>query len=170
MPGLWVRTAIYSLVVPGGLLLAIPLAIRHIGSPPLTDPAAWAQVLGWCAVGLGAGWYLHCALAFVRRGRGTPNPLDPPRSLVVSGPYRWSRNPMYLGIWSALLGQVAAWPSWPMIGYLAGSVVAIYALVRGYEEPRLRRRFGAAYRDYCARTGRFLPRIGRQDRAPATSP
>lgn len=146
-------------MVPGGLLIGIPVAIRHWGSDPVLGVPSWVAS-AWVLVVCGFGLYLWCAVDFVRRGHGTPNPLDPPRQLVIAGRYRRVRNPMYLGIWIALLGHAVLWPSWPMLGYLVGSVVAVVGIVFGYEEPKLRRQFGAEYREYCANSGRFLPRLG----------
>ena len=148
----------YSLVVPGGVCGVVPWAIQRWGTPPWTVAAPWSVAAGWTALGLGAALYLWCAWDFVSRGEGTPNPLDPPRRLVVAGPYRLVRNPMYLAVWLALLGHCLRWPAVPMVGLFVGSVVFVLAFVLGYEEPALTRRFGDAYTRYRTQVPRFLPR------------
>jgi protein-S-isoprenylcysteine O-methyltransferase Ste14 len=96
---------------------------------------------------------------FVVRGRGTPNPLDPPRRFVASGLYRHVRNPMYVSLGLAVAGEAALWQSrtvllvplllWPLV----------HLFVTRYEEPHLRAAFGAEYEDYLRRVPRWLPRL-----------
>lgn len=103
---------------------------------------------------------LRSAFAFAWEGRGTPAPFDPPRSLVVTAFYRYVRNPMYVGAVLTVIGETT----------LFGSVVAglEYAFVFAtgsllfvlfYEEPALRRKFGAEYEEYCRHVPRFIPRV-----------
>ncbi len=106
----------------------------------------------------GAGLGLWCGALFMVRGRGTPAPFDPPTRFVAVGPYRWVRNPMYVGGLGLLVG-VASWlrsPGVLMLAAFAG--VAAHLFVVGVEEPALFRRFGASYDAYRRSVRRWLPR------------
>jgi protein-S-isoprenylcysteine O-methyltransferase Ste14 len=92
-------------------------------------------------------------------GKGTPAPFDPPRRLVIRGPYRYLRNPMYLGAALALLGAALFYRSLPLLGYVGGFLLVTHGFVVWYEEPTLGRLFGAEYQAYRTRVRRWLPRI-----------
>jgi protein-S-isoprenylcysteine O-methyltransferase Ste14 len=95
---------------------------------------------------------------FVVRGRGTPAPFDPPRQFVATGPYRYVRNPMYVGA-MLIFGGLSLYLRWlAVLGFTAGWLLLIHAFVVFIEEPGLRDRFGATYEDYCHRVHRWLPR------------
>ena len=120
---------------------------------------SWLRPLGWVLLVAGGAIAASCVAMFVTRGRGTPAPFDPPRVFVAGGPYRYVRNPMYVGAVLSLLGGglVAASPA---IVLLAGGFwLLAHALVLFYEEPALERRFGAAYSHYRSQVNRWLPRI-----------
>lgn len=110
---------------------------------------------------LGFALALRCVWDFGRTGHGTPAPIAPPTRLVVVGPYRYVRNPMYLGFITGWIGL------WVVFGRanLTTLVIAltvgigVSAFVVLYEEPTLRSKFGAAYDEYCANVPRWLPRI-----------
>lgn len=121
------------------------------------DPS---QLVGATAVVIGVALLLTCIWEFARSGRGTLSPADPPTTLVVRGLYRYVRNPMYLGVTSILLGEVLLTGSRPLFLYWAIWFLAVNVFVRGYEEPTLRRRFGASYEEYTRRVGRWLPKFG----------
>jgi len=89
--------------------------------------------------------------------------MDPPRHLVVRGPYRFVRNPMYLGMVLVLLGELSLAFSLGFAGYIAGWFACIHLLVVLYEEPTLRRKFGADYERYTKEVGRWLPSLHRKD-------
>lgn len=103
--------------------------------------------------------YVWCVWEFATRGHGTPAPIDPPKHLVITGLYRYVRNPMYTGLIVWLVGLSILYESWTMLAY-AGAVCAIFnAAVFLYEEPTLRRQFGDAYVDYCKSTPRWAPNL-----------
>lgn len=122
-------------------------------------PPGWLRPAGWVLLVAGGAIAASCVAVFVTRGRGTPAPFDPPRVFVASGPYRYVRNPMYLGAVLALLGGglVAASPAIVLLA--AGFWLLAHAFVLLYEEPALARRFGAAYVHYRSQVNRWLPRI-----------
>lgn len=121
--------------------------------------------LGLVIAGLGALIALSCIWVFATRGRGTPAPFDAPRVFVASGPYRFVRNPMYLGAAGVIAGMGIFLRS-PSIVLLAGGFLLFFHLfVVLYEEPVLRERFGASYVDYTRAVDRWLPTSGRPRRA-----
>lgn len=116
---------------------------------------------GWIVVAVGLAIGLPCVWEFAWRGFGTPAPFDPPRRLVVTGPYRFVRNPMYVGFGLVLLGEAIVFPNsakvlLPLIVILWG---AVSLFIIGYEEPTLRRMFGAEYEAYCRQVRRWIPRL-----------
>jgi len=118
----------------------------------------WARLPGLVLVVLGAALALWCIGAFALVGRGTPAPFDAPREFVAVGPYRYVRNPMYLGALLILVG-VALFLGWPSaLAVAAGFVLLAHVFVLLYEEPTLERRFGASYREYKRAVERWLPR------------
>lgn len=118
----------------------------------------WARWIGLAVALAGAALGVSCLVWFVRQGRGTAAPFDPPRELVAGGPYRWVRNPMYLGGAGVLLGCGLALGS-PAIVLLAATFCGIaHVFVVLYEEPTLGRRFGASYQRYRRSVRRWLPR------------
>jgi protein-S-isoprenylcysteine O-methyltransferase Ste14 len=117
--------------------------------------------LGWIVVAIGAAIGLPCVWQFAWRGLGTPAPFDPPRRLVISGPYRWVRNPMYIGAGLAFIGEGVVYPNltWLMLAMVAGLFIFVTFFVIGYEEPTLRRTFGSDYEAYCRQVRRWIPRL-----------
>jgi protein-S-isoprenylcysteine O-methyltransferase Ste14 len=153
---LWVKISVFTALVPGTVILYIPY--RLLAKPgaffPFA-PLALALPAALCLLA-GVAVYLRCAWDFAVFGQGTPAPLDPPKRLVVAGLYRWTRNPMYLGVLLALLAEALGFLSLGLLAY-AGVVAAIFhAFIVLYEEPNLRKRFGSAYTAYC----QAIPRWG----------
>lgn len=124
---------------------------------PRREPA---RLLGALPALAGAALMLACVWRFGAQGEGTPAPFDPPRRLVVRGPYRYVRNPMYWGMGLFLLGEAALFAdaSVRLVLYGAALVTAVNLFLRLYEEPSLRRRFGEDYARYCSEVGRWIPR------------
>ena len=129
----------------------------------------WA-VSGWAAprfwpgfvvVAAGAFVVLRAFVRFVLEGRGTPAPVAPTEELVVGGDYRFVRNPMYVGVVTAILGQALLFLDLRVLAYgvLAWAVMA--AFVRWYEEPVLLQRYGAQYDAYRRSVPAWVPRFRR---------
>jgi protein-S-isoprenylcysteine O-methyltransferase Ste14 len=150
-----VRNVLFSLVVPGLGAVLLPWWILR-GSRPAPLGPGW---LGVIPVGAGLVLYLACVRVFGVVGRGTPGPWDAPRQVVTAGPYRWVRNPIYLSALLVVLGEAWTFQSWALLGYAAAMAVGFHLFVVGYEEPHLRRAFGAAYIHYTRRVHRWLPRL-----------
>lgn len=119
-------------------------------------PDHWAGLL---SIAAGTALLLVCIVEFARTGRGTLSPVDPPRTLVVRGPYRYVRNPMYLGVTLIVLGEVLLTRSRGLLLYWLVWFAGVNLLVLGYEEPALLRQFGPAYERYRAAVRRWIPRL-----------
>jgi protein-S-isoprenylcysteine O-methyltransferase Ste14 len=100
-----------------------------------------------------------CVHRFAVQGRGTLAPWDPPERLVVQGLYRWVRNPMYVGVLLVLAGWAICFRSTTLATYALIVGVGFHLRVVLVEEVRLREQFGRAFRDYCERVPRWVPRI-----------
>jgi protein-S-isoprenylcysteine O-methyltransferase Ste14 len=107
------------------------------------------------------GWVgmLWCFWNFTVNGRGTPAPIDPPKELVAIGLYRFVRNPMYVAGLVALIGWILWSPSLPLIAAPILFYVAAHLFVTLYEEPTLKKKFGAAYEEYCRKVPRWIPKL-----------
>lgn len=152
------RAITYAALFVGFVLVFLPARILRwsgIGAPA---PGGLAGVAGLVLGAAGVGLAVWCILAIAVVGKGTPAPFDPPRRLVARGPYRAVRNPMYIGAGLALAGASLLYRSAALLGFAAGFLIVCHLFVLVYEEPTLRRMFGAEYDDYCGRVGRWWPR------------
>ncbi|CAN5815525.1 isoprenylcysteine carboxylmethyltransferase family protein [soil metagenome] len=153
------KTLLFTLVVPGTVAGGIPYLLLVYGRslPPL--PAGPLRYAGGVLLVLGVLIYLWCAAEFTFRGHGTPSPTDSPRELVVTGLYRYSRNPMYVGIASTLFGTALFFQSAEVLLYATLVLLGFHLRVIYYEEPKLERSFGASFRRYRQEVPRWLLRL-----------
>ncbi len=156
------RSALWTCLMPGLVTVYLPWRFFHAwrsglawGSPPV--------LLGLALVAAGAGLLAACIWEFAHFGRGTLAPVDAPKALVVQGLYRFVRNPMYVGVVTLLAGELALWPSVGLLVYIAAGAAWIHGFVVLYEEPALRRRFGASYARYASSVHRWVPRPPRRE-------
>jgi protein-S-isoprenylcysteine O-methyltransferase Ste14 len=117
------------------------------------------RVLGVLLVFVSVLALLESFARFALQGAGTPAPLFPTRHLVVTGLYRYVRNPMYLAVLLTILGQAIFFGSVPVMAYGALVWLAFHLFVLAYEEPTLRKTFGAEYAEFCANVPRWVPRL-----------
>jgi protein-S-isoprenylcysteine O-methyltransferase Ste14 len=159
---LWLaaRSAAWTVLIPGVFAGYVPWRYFGLGDVAL-DLRRAEHVAGALGIGVGAALLLACIWHFARRGRGTLSPVDAPRTLVVSGPYRYVRNPMYLSVTVIVLGEVLLTGSRGLLVYWVVWFTVENLFVLGYEEPTLRRRFGDEYQRYCREVRRWIPRIPR---------
>lgn len=151
---LLLRNLVFTAVVPGAGGLYVPwLILTHGGPTPA--PGAWYALV---VIAGGIVLYAACVLFFGAVGRGTPGVWGSPRSVVTVGPYRWVRNPIYLSALLIVSGEAWLFLSPQLLLYAVGLAVAFHLLVVGFEEPRLRRRFGVAYETYLDTVPRWVPR------------
>jgi protein-S-isoprenylcysteine O-methyltransferase Ste14 len=123
-------------------------------------PGALAlRAIGGVLIVAGAIVLVHAFARFVTEGLGTPAPVAPTAHLVVGGLYRHVRNPMYLGVLAAIIGQALLLRQASLIGYAAVVGIAFALFVRGYEEPVLAERYGAEYESYRRAVPGWWPRV-----------
>jgi protein-S-isoprenylcysteine O-methyltransferase Ste14 len=137
---------------------------------------AWTplRVAGLALLGAGVLVLVAAFVRFVVEGVGTPAPIAPTQRLVIGGPYRYVRNPMYLAVVAVIVGQALALGQPGLLTYAAVVGAATAAFAHGYEEPTLRRQFGAQYQAYRRAVPAWWPRRhpwqpGQERHPPATS-
>jgi len=147
------RNIVFTIVVPGAGGFYVPWVIlSRNGSLPA--PVAWFTLP---VVVAGVALYVWCVWEFATTGRGTPGLWDAPRRVVAAGPYRWVRNPIYISAFLIVAGQAWLFGSLALLLYAIGLVGACHLFIVGYEEPRLRRRFGESYEAYLRTVSRWIP-------------
>jgi protein-S-isoprenylcysteine O-methyltransferase Ste14 len=153
--------AIAALPFVVAVLIPIWLARRSNVTPALgsTAPQALAQIAGVCLLTIGLALFVSSLRRFARDGRGTLAPWDPPRRLVVSGPYRYVRNPMISGVMLVLFGEALILLSRPHGSWTMTFLVVNAIYIPLLEEPQLAQRFGASYAEYRAHVPRLFPRL-----------
>ncbi len=156
MPTL-MRAVTYAALFTAFVLVFLPARLLEWAGARPPASIGPGQLAGIAAVLAGGALALWCVLAFAVVGRGTPAPFDPPRRLVVRGPYRYVRNPMYLGAGGALAGAGVYYASAALLAFTAVFLLVAHLFVLGYEERALGRRFGAEYEGYRRRVRRWLP-------------
>jgi protein-S-isoprenylcysteine O-methyltransferase Ste14 len=120
-------------------------------------PARLIQVGGIALIGLGLGLFAASLGRFTTEGRGTLAPWDPPRRLVVRGPYRYVRNPMISGVLFILFGEALLLGSRPHLTWALVFLALNLLYIPLLEEPQLHHRFGASYQEYRHHVPRFVP-------------
>jgi protein-S-isoprenylcysteine O-methyltransferase Ste14 len=152
------RTLIFTILVPGSVTVLIPCWILR--SRPSADYEISAFRLGGILpIVLGAAVYFSCAWEFVKTGVGTPAPIDAPKALVARGLYRYTRNPMYVGVASILVGEAVFFQSLRLLAYALIVGLLFHAFILLYEEPTLRRKFGPSYEEYLKAVPRWIPNL-----------
>ena len=158
-PGALLGSAIFLVIAPGTLAVYIPWAMtRWRIAPPLFAFSAF-RVLGALMIAAGLPVLLDSFARFAIQGLGTPAPVAPPQHLIVTGLYRYVRNPMYVAVSLLIFGQGFLFGDIPLLEYGLVVCLGFFAFVLLYEEPALRRKFGDEYRLYCARVPRWIPRL-----------
>lgn len=153
--------AVVGGVVPGLLTGWWDRAAGALGGP-------YVAAVGVALVCAGATVMVGSFVRFVTEGLGTPAPIAPAERLVVGGLYRHVRNPMYVAVLAAIVGQAVLLQRPVLWLYALGVTVAVVAFVRRYEEPTLRRRFGEQYEVYRRAVPAWIPRIRPWDANTAT--
>jgi protein-S-isoprenylcysteine O-methyltransferase Ste14 len=149
-----IKTALFTLFVPLVVAVWIPQRILSIG---VAAALPW-RLAGGVLSALGAIGYFWCAALFVR-AQGTPAPIFPTKSTVVSGLYRINRNPMYTSVLAVVFGQALFYLSGRIGEYGLFLAVCFHLFVVFYEERDLRARFNGEYQEFCRRVPRWIPRL-----------
>ncbi len=152
------------IILPGSALAFIPAAILWVTSntayaasmPDAALISFWFSLMLICIGLVLAFWTVHLLLTY---GEGTPAPWEPPKKLVVNGPYRYVRNPMIASVIFMLLAESLLFRSWPLAGWLVIFFLANSIYFPLVEEKGLKKRFGKDYLQYQANVPRWLPRM-----------
>jgi protein-S-isoprenylcysteine O-methyltransferase Ste14 len=152
-----IGTLVFFLVAPGVVVGLVPWWLT--GGNLRFDWPLVVRIAGLVLLVAGVAVLVQAFARFVVEGLGTPSPIAPTELLVVGGWYRYVRNPMYVAVVTAIVGQ-GLWFAQPvLLGYAALVWVVVAAFVRWYEEPHLLRQFGEAYRVYLAAVPGWIPRL-----------
>lgn len=159
----FLRHLLSIVILPGTVTVAVPIWIARRNGIAFTAPATPLDVALFAAglLALGGGLLLFAAslARFVTDGRGTLAPWDPPRRLVVRGPYRYVRNPMISGVIFITFGEAMVLRSMPHVGWALAFVLMNLVWIPLFEEPVLTAMFGDDYRRYRRHVRRFIPRM-----------
>jgi protein-S-isoprenylcysteine O-methyltransferase Ste14 len=153
------KTTVATIVVPGTACFLVPYYILMASHVSLLPTVGLAQIFGGLIVACGLYMILWVSTTFVRKGQGTPIPINPPTRLVIQGLYRYVRNPMYDGAVLIVLGEAFYFHSGWLLLYVAGLWTALHTALVIYEEPQLRHRFGIEYEQYLGAVPRWIPKI-----------
>jgi protein-S-isoprenylcysteine O-methyltransferase Ste14 len=149
------KSLLYLILVSGAAAVYVPLALLRKGPQIDTGFLSYLAVPLWL---ISSFIVLRCFWDFTFMGRGTPAPIDPPKELVVTGFYRYVRNPIYVGVLSIFLGHFLWFGYWSLLIYMVLAFSGVHAFIVLYEEPTLQRKFGTAYEDYLGKVPRWIPR------------
>jgi protein-S-isoprenylcysteine O-methyltransferase Ste14 len=161
-------TAVFLVIAPGTVVGLLSWLIT--GWQPGTSRPAALIAVGAILIAAGCAVLLYAFGQFVVDGLGTPAPPAPTDVLVSRGLYRYVRNPMYLAVLAAVVGQAVLLARPVLLAYAAAVCVGFVAFVHWYEEPTLRRRYGSSYDEYRDRVRGWLPRWPRAGSARAGRP
>ena len=150
------KSLLYLIVEAGLFAFYIPLKFLRTGPQIEIGGLSFLAFALWL---LGSLIILRCFWDFTFTGRGTPAPIDPPKELVVTGLYRYLRNPIYVGALSIFLGHFLWFGYWSLLLYAVLAFIGVHSFVVLYEEPALKRKFGTAYDEYLKRVPRWIPRL-----------
>ncbi|HUM46078.1 MAG TPA: isoprenylcysteine carboxylmethyltransferase family protein [Chitinophagales bacterium] len=157
MASLFLRNLFFTILQPGIVAGLIPFFILgNKFTKILSQSLSLLQYLSAIIFLTGFAGMLMCIISFAVRGQGTLSPADPTKKLVVSGLYRFSRNPMYVGVMMMLVGEFLFFQSPDLLLYSIGIFTAFNIFIILFEEPRLRKDFGKAYDRYCEKVRRWI--------------
>jgi protein-S-isoprenylcysteine O-methyltransferase Ste14 len=143
-----IKNIIFAILVPGTVAVYVPYFIFRSSDALQWPGISLLSISGMIIGGIGIALLLHCIITFAVQGKGTPAPIDPPKSLVIYGAYRYTRNPMYLSVLIILLSWAIVFKSIPVFIYAGIVFVCFHFFVQLFEEPSLRKKFGKPYQDY----------------------
>jgi protein-S-isoprenylcysteine O-methyltransferase Ste14 len=154
---LFIRNFIFTILQPGIVAGLIPyLILGDKVNRQFVQPFQFVQYAGTSLGFAGLVIMFHCIINFAVKGKGTLSPADPTKKLVTTGLYRFSRNPMYVGVTLILIGETIFFLSVDVGIYCFSVFIAFTIFTMLVEEPRLRRDFGEEYTKYCGRVRRWI--------------
>jgi len=158
---LFLKNLLFTLVVPGTIGVYVPLVFARGRSPA----SGLVFLLALALLATGGVIYAWCVWDFAVFGRGTPAPIDAPKKLVIRGLYRYTRNPIYVGVLTVLLGWAVMFRGMALLIYACCVTICFHLFVVLYEERHLHKEFGGEYDNYRNRVSRWLPRLRRRPAA-----
>jgi protein-S-isoprenylcysteine O-methyltransferase Ste14 len=157
MKSLLLRNLFFTILQPGVVAGLIPyLVIGNQWDDVFVSRPGFPQYAAVILFATGFIILLNCIYRFASEGRGTLSPLDPTRKLVMKGLYKYSRNPMYIGVILMLIAEAILFRSVTLWIYSAIVFSAFNLFILLHEEPRMRRDFGDVYLDYCRKVRRWI--------------
>lgn len=157
LPSLFIRNLVFTILQPGLVAGLIPyLIINYSGKNNIESSSPLLYYTGALIFAFGSLVVLFCIGQFAIQGAGTLSPADPTKKLVTSGLYRFSRNPMYIGVLTMLIGENISMSNVYLWVYSGLVFLTFYLFVRYREEPRLSRDFGIDYDNYRQRVKRWI--------------
>lgn len=157
MLSLFFRNLFFTILQPSVVVGLIPYLMLNNGIKRYFDfPFTSLQYIGLMLFFLGFLVLLYCIVSFAIRGKGTLSPADPTKQLVVSGLYRFSRNPMYVGVIMMLIGESVFFHSYILFVYTVLVFTAFHLFIKFFEEPRLKKDFGEEYNKYSKKVSRWI--------------
>ena len=153
---LFFKNLLFTVLVPGTVAVYLPLLIAQ-GN---LQSSRLHFVLSLLVFLIGLIIYGWCLWDFASFGRGTPAPIDAPKKLVTHGLYQYSRNPMYLGVLTVILGWIVLFWNLALLAYGFVVWLVFHFFVVYYEEKLLQKEFGKKYQQYCGRVGRWFSLFG----------
>ena len=164
-------SAVFLVIAPGFVAGLVPWWISHWRMKPAFLALQPLRFAGGILIAIGTAGILDSFLRFAVQGLGTPAPVFPTRHLVVTGLYRYVRNPIYVAVVSTILGQALIFGNVSLLEYGGLVWLFFHLFVLVYEEPTLRASFGAEYEVFCKEVPRWIPGLtpwdGHLNRPPA---
>jgi protein-S-isoprenylcysteine O-methyltransferase Ste14 len=155
-----VGSAVFLVIAPGFVAGLVPWWISRWRVEAPFFGMQFFRFAGAALLTLGVLVLLDSFVRFALQGVGTPAPVFPTRHLVVSGLYRYVRNPMYVAVESTILGQGLIFGNLWLLAYGGLVFLLFHLFVLFYEEPTLKASFGSEYESFCAQVPRWIPRVG----------
>ena len=156
MQNLLLRNFLFTLLQPGIVVGLIPFLLLRYNQELLAGISNWNHYLGIFLFLIGFNLMAACILSFATRGKGTLSPADPTQNLVIEGLYKYSRNPMYIGVLLMLIGQTVFFFSTMLFVYSVIVFFGFHYFITRVEEPRLQKDFNGAYLAYCKKVRRWI--------------
>ena len=157
-----IGSAVFFIAAPCVVAGVVPWLLTGWEFGPVWPASALLAVVGVLIMVAGAAVLVNAFVRFAWEGLGTPAPVAPTEELVITGPYRWVRNPMYLAVLAVIIGQALLLRQVTLLIYAAVVAAAFLTFVKLYEERVLADRYGEAYRRYQEAVPGWIPRPPRR--------
>jgi protein-S-isoprenylcysteine O-methyltransferase Ste14 len=152
-------SALFFVIAPLVLAGFIPWSVTHWEFRPAFFGVDLTRILGGILISVGVPGLVDSFARFALEGLGTPAPVAPTQRLVVTGPYRYVRNPIYIAVVAVIFGQALLFGDWRLLWYGALLWLSFHVFVVIYEEPTLKQTFGTEYESFRTNVPRWIPRL-----------